>query len=79
MLTGIEAQACSEYYSEIDENNYTLTKNYHSGTWANFDTILNPDVMKKDVSLGIPKSDLLGFIVALIHVAAQHFGSMKWP
>ncbi len=27
----------------------------------------------KDVSLGIPKSDLLGVIVALIHVAAQRF------
>ncbi len=27
----------------------------------------------KDLSLGIPKSDLLGVTVALIHVAAQEF------
>ncbi len=27
----------------------------------------------KDVSVGIPKSDLLGVNVALIHVAAQQF------
>ncbi len=30
-------------------------------------------VLVKDVSLGIPKSDLLGVTVALIHVAAQRF------
>ena len=39
--------------------------------------IFSDDICVKDVPTSIPKSDLLGVIVALVHVAAQRFVAVR--